>query len=45
MGGATGKKYEAVKDFIKWNDFDVKQWTPIVLQMGNTWISEKNDTK
>lgn len=40
MGGIVGKKYEAVKDFLKWNDFDVKVWTPIILNMGNVWASE-----
>lgn len=43
MGGAIGKKYEAVKDFLEWNEFDVKEWTPIVLQMGIAWINEKHD--
>ena len=40
--GATGKKYEAVKDFLKWNNISVKEWTPIVLHMGSVWI---NSTK
>lgn len=40
MGGAVGKKYEAVKDFLKWNNFNVKEWTPIILQMGSVWINE-----
>lgn len=39
FSGATGKKYEAIKDFLKWNGFKVKKWLPIVLQMANRWIS------
>ena len=39
MGSPTGKKYEAVKDLLKWNGFDEKEWTSIVLQMGITWIN------
>jgi hypothetical protein len=37
--GPVGKKYEAVKDFLKWNGFSVKTWTPLVLQMGEVWVS------
>ena len=36
--GPVGKKYEAIKDFLKWNGLDVKFWTPVVLHMGNVWI-------
>lgn len=42
MGGMIGKKYEAVKDFLKWNDFKPKEWASIVLQMGQVWASEVN---
>jgi hypothetical protein len=45
MGGIVGKKYEAIKDFLRWNDFDVKNWTPIVLQMGNIWANESSKNK
>ena len=41
--GAVGKKYEAVKDFLQWNDFDVKEWTPIVLRMGSVWVNASKD--
>lgn len=39
--GAVGKKYEAIKDFLKWNDLDVKYWTPILLKMGEVWVSSQ----
>jgi len=39
--GPTGKHYQATKDFLKWNGLDVVAWTPIILQMGNVWISSK----
>lgn len=38
FAGPVGKKYEAVKDFLKWNGLDVKFWTPVVLYMGEVWI-------
>ena len=34
----VGKKYEAIKDFLKWNELDVKFWTPVILYMGDVWI-------
>lgn len=43
MGGAVGKKYEATKDFLKWNGFKVKEWTQVILQMANVWINSKTD--
>ena len=39
MGWAVGKKYEATKDFLKWNGFNLKEWLPVVLQMGTTWVN------
>jgi len=38
--GVVGKKYEAIKDYLKWNNFDVKYWTPIVVDMGRIWVNE-----
>lgn len=38
FAGLVGKKYEAVKDFLKWNGLDVRFWTPVVLYMGEVWI-------
>lgn len=43
MGGAVGKKYDAVKDFLEWNEFDVKEWAPTILRMGNEWINATKD--
>lgn len=45
MGGVVGKQYQPIKDFLKWNDLDVKYWTPIVLQMGKIWASELQKDK
>lgn len=38
FNGPVGKKYEAIKDFLKWNRLDVKFWTPVILYMGEVWI-------
>ncbi|BAF69589.1 hypothetical protein [Nitratiruptor sp. SB155-2] len=45
MGGVVGKKYEAVKDFLDWNNFEVKEWTPIFLQGGLIWAQEAQKAK
>lgn len=42
FSGPVGKKYEAIKDFLKWNGYEVKKWTSIVLQMAIVWISNQN---
>jgi len=39
MGNMVGKQYQPIKDFLKWNDLEVKYWTPIVLTMGRVWAS------
>ena len=39
MGGVTGKSYLATKDFLKWNNFIVKEWISIFLQDGIIWAS------
>ena len=39
MGGVLGKRYDAIKDFLKWNKFNIEKWTPIVVQMGNVWAN------
>jgi len=41
--GAVGKKYEAIKDFLKWNYLDVKYWTPILVKMGEIWVMNQVD--
>jgi len=43
MGGIIGKNYLATKDFLKWNNFIVKEWISIFLQAGIIWASEVND--
>jgi len=45
IGGVVGKQYQPIKDMLKWNGLDVKQWTPIVLQMGRVWASELQKEK
>ena len=42
MGGVSGKQYQPIKDFLKWNGLSVPEWTPIVLQMGRIWANEIN---
>ena len=39
FSGIVGKRYDAIKDFLRWNGFEVKKWTPILVQMGQTWAS------
>lgn len=39
MVGPVGKKYEAIKDYLEWNGFELKEWVPIVNQMGGIWVS------
>jgi len=42
FSGIVGKQYQATKDFLKWNNFKVKKWVSIVLQMGIVWANEIN---
>lgn len=43
MGGMTGKKYEAIKDYLEWHGFDVKEFTPLFVMMGEIWArNQKN---
>jgi len=38
-----GKKYEAIKDYLKWNDLSVKEFTPLFVMMGEIWArNQKN---
>ena len=45
MGSVVGKQYQPIKDFLKWNNLNLKYWTPIVLQMGRVWASELQKDK
>ncbi len=45
MGSVSGKHYEATKDFLKWNNFSVKDFTPVVLQMGRIFAEELQNKK
>ena len=40
FSGIVGKKYEAIKDYLKWNGLDVAKWTPVVVLMGEAFASE-----
>ncbi len=42
MSGVMGKKYEAIKDYLRWNELEVKMWTPVIYQMGIIWSNEIN---
>ncbi len=42
FSGIVGKKYEAIKDYLKWNNLDVAYWTPILVDMGIVYASEVN---
>lgn len=44
MGSMVGKDYVAVKDFLEWNNFDLKVWTPRVLEMGKVWANIVNSS-
>ncbi len=39
MGNIIGKKYDAIKDYLKWNGFKPKEYTNIVLRMGQIWVN------
>ena len=39
FNGIVGKKYEAIKDYLKWNGLDVAYWTPIIVLMGESFAS------
>jgi len=39
FSGIVGKRYEAIKDFLKWNNFKVKEWVPIFVRAGEIWAS------
>lgn len=39
FGTPTGKEYQAVKDFLKWEKYKPKAWTSIIVQMANAWIT------
>jgi len=38
MGQLIGKRYDAVKDFLEWNNFNKKKWTAVVFAMGQEWV-------
>lgn len=42
FSGPVGKKYEAIKDFLNWHNYEVEKWTPIILRMANSWINESS---
>ncbi len=41
--GIVGKRYDAIKDFLRWNGFEVKKWTPILVRMGQTWAAAQQE--
>ena len=41
MGGVVGKKYEAIKDYLEWNDLSVKEYTPLFVTMGDIFKDAK----
>lgn len=43
--GIVGKKYEAVKDYLSWNGLSVKEFTPLLIRMGEVFASEINRNK
>jgi hypothetical protein len=40
FGNIVGKKYEAIKDYLKWNNLDVVKWTPLFVRMGEIFARE-----
>ena len=40
FNGMVGKKYEAIKDYLKWNGLDVAYWTLIMVLMGQAFAAE-----
>ena len=41
MGGVAGKKYEAIKDYLEWNDLSIKEFTPLFVMMGEIFKDAK----
>ena len=41
--GVVGKRYDAIKDYIKWKGLNVAYWTPIVYRMGTAWAAARKD--
>ena len=37
MGNVVGKKYEAIKDYLEWNELSVKEFTPLFVAMGEAF--------
>ena len=37
MNGPIGKRYDAIKDYLKWSGFKVKEWTPVFVRGGQIW--------
>ncbi len=37
MGSVTGKRYDAIKDFLRWEGYPLKRWVPVFVQMGIAW--------
>jgi len=40
--GIVGKKYEAIKDYLTWNNLSVEEFTPLLVRMGEVFASEIN---
>jgi len=43
--GIVGKKYEAIKDFLRWNGLKEKEWTAFLNRMGEIWAAEISQKK
>lgn len=52
MNGATGLKYEALKDFVRWSspceykkDHIEREFIPLILNLGSFYSSELNSNR
>jgi len=37
--GPVGMRYDAIKDYLRWHNFKVKEWTPIFVRAGAIWAA------
>jgi len=37
--GVMGKRYEAIKDYLGWEGFSLREWVPLMVIMSDVWAS------
>ena len=38
--GITGKRYDAIKDYLEWHGLEPKEFAPLLVKMGEVWAQK-----